>query len=114
MSTTKNANAATNPSKSKGTDKKHATLTNANANKAAKGVVKDRESKYQYPTDVKTADKKKAFRRNARQQRVKYDKVIKALQASNAKKDRSELRKMEKEQAEWMLKTYSLDFQKSL
>lgn len=106
MSKIANANAkSTSPSKSKSKGEK---LEKVNIAKAAVKVEVVRESKYAYPGDVTTAKQKKVFRRNARAAKVKLEKMIGELKASNEKKDQIELKRIQKEMEVFNKETYAV------
>lgn len=107
----KNSAPATNPSKNQKKDKikkKHEVLTETNVAKAVIETKKESESKYLYPADIKSPAEKKTFRRNARAQRNRYAIALEKLKASNDKKDKAELHKLQEEQKEWIKNTYTV------
>lgn len=98
-----NASAkGTNPLKSK----KDKILTKKNVEDTKAEIKGPRETKYIYPKDVNNAQKKKAFRRNARTTAKKYIKDLENLEASTKKADRIAFKEMKKEYTNWFGETY--------
>jgi len=100
--------ATTHPTKANKSEK---TTTKANiaagAKELKKNVPNDRELKYNYPTDCKTPDQKKEFRRKSRAHNRKIEKTLTQLRKSNDQKDQKELSKAEKEFNAWKKETYT-------
>lgn len=99
---------ATKTGKKKKKAKTEATKQNiANAGKNAAKSTVERESKYSYSDDCKTAKDKKEFRRKARAAAAAFDKELKTLKKKTDAAGVKEYQKAKKEFSTWKKATYT-------
>lgn len=104
---TKKGNKTATPTANPSNKAKAGKLDKINTAKTVAVVNEETESKYLYPGTAITALDKKAFRRKARQQRAKYEKMITDLKASTANGSKAQLKATEAEMHTWEKETYS-------
>jgi hypothetical protein len=93
----------TNPSKDKALTKVNLAKNAAETTKA----VAEREVKYAYPDDCKTAAKKKVFRRNARAAMLKFTKALEALKGSHKPEEITKRKELQAEKEKFVKDTYT-------
>lgn len=81
--------------------------TGAKKAKETEKPTVERESKYLYPADCKTAKEKKEFRRKARAASERYTKDLKKLKKATDAQGQKEYQALIKEHKSWKKKTYA-------